>query len=63
MHKRYLLPIIVFLVTMAATSAFAQPFDLMLPGKDSPDRLSKELRSLHALERDLAIEKLTQEWP
>lgn len=49
------------MVTMAATSAFAQPFDLMLPGKDSPDRLSKELRSLHALERDLAIEKLTQE--
>ncbi|GAB4275267.1 MAG: hypothetical protein Kow0029_16220 [Candidatus Rifleibacteriota bacterium] len=32
-----------------------------MPDESSPDTLSKELRSLHAFERDLAIEKLTRE--
>ena len=58
MHIRKLVLILLLLV---ASSAFAQPIDLVLPGPDSPDTLSKELRSLDAIERDLAIEKLTRE--
>lgn len=46
---------------MAANTVFAQPFDLIVPGEDSPDALSRELRNLQAVERDLAIEKLTRE--
>lgn len=61
MHKRYLLIILLTLFVLAGFSANAQPFDLLLPGQNSPDSLSKELRSLHSIERDLAIEKLTRE--
>lgn len=46
---------------MAAVSASAQPFDLLIPGEDSPDNLSRELRNLQSIERDMAIEKLTRE--
>jgi tetratricopeptide (TPR) repeat protein len=46
---------------MTAGNIFAQPFDLIIPGEDSPDTLSRELRSLQAIERDMAIEKLTRE--
>jgi tetratricopeptide (TPR) repeat protein len=59
MHKRLTLVLLIFL--LAAVSAGAQPFDLIVPGTDSPDTLSRELRDLHAIERDLAIEKLTRE--
>lgn len=61
MHKRYLLFLIFFFFVLADFPAYAQPFDLLLPGPNSPDILSKELRSLHDLERDLAIERLTHE--
>lgn len=40
---------------------FAQPYDLLYPTEESPDTLSRELRNLHNIERDLAIEKLTRE--
>lgn len=46
---------------MAANTGFAQPFDLIIPGTESPDALTKELRNLQAVERDLAVEKLTRE--
>ena len=46
---------------MVAALCSAQPFDTILPGLDSPDSLSRELRNLQAVERDLAIEKLTRE--
>lgn len=61
MHQRLALTIVFMLFSMAVGSAMAQPFDLVTPGKDSPDNLSHELRNLHAIERDLAIEKLTRE--
>lgn len=46
---------------MVATFCSAQPFNVVLPEFDSPDSLSRELRNLQAVERDLAIEKLTRE--
>lgn len=49
------------LLFMAASSAFAQPYDLLYPTEQSPDKLSRELRDLHDIERDIAIEKLTRE--
>lgn len=48
-------------IFMAAGTASAQPFDLIIPGNDSPDSLSHELRKIQSIERDLAIEKLTRE--
>lgn len=59
MQFRITLVLAIFL--LVAISATAQPFDLMIPGEDSPDALTRELRSLQALERDLAVEKLTRE--
>ncbi|MGM0599773.1 MAG: tetratricopeptide repeat protein [Candidatus Rifleibacteriota bacterium] len=53
--------IILCCLIMVAGNLYAQPYDLLLPGKESPDNLSKELRSLQAIQRDLAIEKLTRE--
>jgi hypothetical protein len=47
--------------SLAVTTAFAQPYDLLVPGTDSPDGLSHELRQLQAIERDMAIEKMTRE--
>ena len=46
---------------LVAGNLYAQPYDLLLPSKESPDNLSKELRSLQSIQRDLAIEKLTRE--
>ena len=40
---------------------FAQPYDLLFPTDESPDSLTREVRDLHDIERDLAIEKLTRE--
>ncbi len=50
----------IFLISLG-TAAYAQPFDLIIPEKDSPSMLSRELRDLQSIERDLAIEKLTRE--
>ena len=46
---------------MVAVCLPAQPFDTLIPGTDSPDALTRELRNLQEVERDLAIEKLTRE--
>lgn len=61
MHKRLLKLILVLGLIMTAGNIFAQPFDLIIPGEESPDTLSHELRALQAIERDIAIEKLTRE--
>ena len=49
------------IVLLSSVSLFAQPYDLLFPTDESPDTLTKEVRSLHDIERDLAIEKLTRE--
>ena len=46
---------------MAELAAFAQPYDLFFPTDESPDSLTKEVRDLHDIERDLALEKMTRE--
>ncbi len=56
---RTLLLFILFI--LADCSVWAQPYDLFFPTDESPDSLSKEVRDLHDIERDLAIEKLTRE--
>lgn len=61
MHQRISILAVILLFILAGYPAGAQPFDLIVPGTDSPDSLSRELRDLHAIERDLAIEKLTRE--
>lgn len=58
--KSHLILVLLFLA-LAGNSLFAQPFDLLSPGADSPDSLSRELRSLQAIERDLSLERLTRE--
>lgn len=40
---------------------FSQPYDLFFPTEESPDTLTKEVRTLHDIERDLALEKMTRE--
>lgn len=61
MHRRLLKLILLLGLIMTAGNGFAQPFDLIVPGEESPDTLSHELRALQAIERDIAIEKLTRE--
>lgn len=61
MQRRLFKLILLLCLVMAAQQAFAQPFDLIIPGEESPDTLSHELRGLQAIERDIAIEKLTRE--
>ncbi|MBU1109397.1 MAG: tetratricopeptide repeat protein [Candidatus Riflebacteria bacterium] len=61
MQTRLLKLILLLVLVMTAGTVFAQPFDLLSPGEDSPDTLSHELRALQTIERDLAIEKLTRE--
>ena len=46
---------------MAELASFAQPYDLFFPTDESPDSLTKEVRDLHEIERDLALEKMTRE--
>ena len=46
---------------MADLAAFSQPYDLFFPTDESPDSLTKEVRDLHDIERDLALEKMTRE--
>ncbi len=46
---------------MAEFAAFAQPYDLFFPTDESPDSLTREVRDLHDIERDLALEKMTRE--
>ncbi|MDD3145929.1 MAG: tetratricopeptide repeat protein [Candidatus Riflebacteria bacterium] len=61
MLKKLLRTLLLTALYMVAASCQAQPFDTIIPGSDSPDSLSQELRNLQAVERDLAIEKLTHE--
>ena len=56
---RTLLLFIMFI--LADCAVWAQPYDLFFPTDESPDSLTKEVRDLHDIERDLAIEKLTRE--
>jgi hypothetical protein len=60
MHIRFLKTLLIFFLASLASASFAQPFDLLIPTQNSPDTLSKELRSLQELERDFALEKLTR---
>ena len=52
---------LLLLFLMADYAVFAQPYDLFFPTDESPDTLTKEVRDLHDIERDLAIEKMTRE--
>lgn len=59
---RRLSVIVLFIsIFMAATPLLAQPYDLIFPTEDCQDGVTKELRDLHSIERDLAIERLTRE--
>ncbi len=51
----------IFLLLSCGNLVHGQPVDLLIPSQASPDKLSKELRELYAIERDIAIEKLTSE--
>ncbi len=53
--------IFAILFVMADSWLFAQPYDLLFPTEESPDSLTKEVRDLHDIERDLALEKMTRE--
>ncbi len=59
--KRFFTIIYLVLSFLAGTKLWAQPYDLFFPTDESPDSLTKEVRNLHDIERDLAIEKLTRE--
>ena len=59
--KNFRIILILLVFVMADLAAFAQPYDLFFPTDESPDSLTKEVRDLHDIERDLAIEKLTRE--
>ena len=59
--KRFLVLALYLCCLMACSNCYAQPYDLLYPTDESPDTLSRELRDLHDIERDLAIEKLTRE--
>ncbi len=61
MLKKYLRKFLFIGFLMAAANLQGQPFDTIIPEPDSPDTLTRELRNLQAVERDLAIEKLTRE--
>ncbi len=49
------------IICMADSVIFAQPYDLLFPTDESPDSLTREVRDLHDIERDLALEKMTRE--
>lgn len=49
------------LLLSLATEAYSQPFDLIIPQGEETDPLTKELKSIHEVQRDLALEKLTRE--
>lgn len=53
----YLLTILVFL----CKPVFCQPFDLVYPQGEETDNVTKELKKLQNIQRDLALEKLTRE--
>lgn len=61
MFRRIVYTIFALALTMVANTSYSQPYDLIIPDESSPDGLTKELRNLQAVERDLAIEKLTRE--
>ena len=43
------------MIILADCAVWAQPYDLFFPTDESPDSLTKEVRDLHDIERDLAI--------
>ena len=53
-----ILAVLFLLIGWIAPPGQAQPFDLVVPYDHLQEDLTTELRSLHAIERDLAIEKL-----
>ncbi len=59
--KRFLVMALYLAMFVTVGKCYAQPYDLLYPTDESPDTLSRELRDLHDVERDLAIEKLTRE--
>ena len=59
--KRFYFILLLFFVLVSVQECFGQPYDLLYPTVESPDSLTKELRDIHDIERDLAIEKLTRE--
>lgn len=59
--KAFIKTILLILLILAESNLFAQPYDLLFPTDESPDSLTREVRDLHDIERDLAIEKLTRE--
>ena len=59
--KNLIKTILFLMLFMADSLLLAQPYDLLFPTDESPDSLTKEVRDLHDIERDLAIEKLTRE--
>ena len=59
--KNFRIIILLLAFFMAELASFAQPYDLFFPTDESPDSLTKEVRDLHEIERDLALEKMTRE--
>lgn len=56
----YKFVISLFIFSFLITPVNGQPFDLMIPRKEHQDTLTGELRALQAIERDMAIERLTK---
>lgn len=56
--KKY---IILLFFSFLASIAYSQPFDLIIPQGDNIDSLTKELKSMQEVQRDIALEKLTRE--
>lgn len=61
MIRRIVYIFLALALTMVSNTAGSQPYDLIIPDESSPDELTRELRNLQSVERDLAIEKLTRE--
>ncbi len=57
MTRRVVLWILIFVCSCAPRSE-AQPFDLIIPDQSINDSLSRELRNLQSIERDIQMEKL-----
>lgn len=58
--KCYKYAFLLFFILLQAM-AYGQPFDLIYPQGDDTDNLTKELKRLHEVQRDLALEKLVRE--
>jgi tetratricopeptide (TPR) repeat protein len=58
--KSYSYAFLIFFILLQAVS-YGQPFDLIYPQGDDTDNLTKELKRLQEVQRDLALEKLVRE--